>query len=151
MQQATHCSQHSLHILALTRCPYWWLQTEDDAFPQRFESNADSDAASIITAADDLVSSTILGALLGSDKTQLQDESEVSQGRSVISEDDSVVAQTMGDAMPGWSSPMEGSLDTADWTAFDLEAALRSNADDNLSWSILVSVSPLLIMTLYSD
>lgn len=116
------------------------LQSEDDAFTQRFSSDADSDAVSVTSAADDLVSNTILGALLGSDRTQLQDESEVSQEPSAISEDDSVVAQTMGQVVPDHSSLMEGSMDTADWTAFDQQAAMRSDVDDNLSWSIVVSL-----------
>ena len=111
---------------------------------QHFTSDAESYADSVTGAADDLVSNAILGALLGSDRTQLQDESEASQEPSAISEDDSVVAQTMGHVAPDHSSLMEGSMDTADWTAFDKQAAMRSDVDDNLSWSIVVSLMYLL-------
>ena len=53
-------------------------------------------------------------------------------------EDDSLIAQTMAGDMSHRSSLMEGSMDTADWTAFDQQAAMSSNPDDNFSWSIVV-------------
>ena len=31
-------------------------------------------------------------------------------------------------------------MDTADWTSFDQRAAMSSNPDDNLSWSIVVNL-----------
>lgn len=104
-----------------------------------------SDAAPALTIAEEI------DALLGSDRTQLQDESEVSHETAVTREDDSLVAQSTAGGMPHGSSllegslegslggSLEGSLDTADWTAFDQEAAMSTNPDDNLSWSVMVT------------
>ncbi len=66
-------------------------------------------------------------------------QSEESQEASVISKDDSIAARIMASAMPDHFSLMEGSMESADWTALDQEAVIRSSADDNLSWSIVVS------------
>ena len=55
-----------------------------------------------------------------------------------MEEDDSLIVQTMDGAMPHRSSLLEGSMATADWTAFDQQATMSSNPDDNLSWSIVV-------------
>lgn len=128
-----HCSScTATHVCAC-------VQSGDDVLTQHFASSSESDAASATTAADNLVSSAILGALLGSDRTQLQDESEASHDSAVLSEDDSVVAQTMGDRMSDRSTLMEGSLDTADWTGLDQEAAMSVDGIDDFSWSIVVS------------
>lgn len=62
----------------------------------------------------------------------------MSQEAAAVSEDDSLVIETMADVMPHRSSLMEGSMDTADWTSFDQQAAMSGNPDDNLSWSFVV-------------
>ena len=113
------------------------LQSDDDVLASKFvshpEPQVESDtAAPVFTVAQEI------DALLGPDRTQLQDESEASHGSAAISEDDSLVAQAMAGALPHRSSLMEGSMDTADWTAFDQQAAMSTNPDDNLSWSITV-------------
>ena len=113
------------------------MQSDDGVLAQQFVSHPEPQAVSG-TAVPVITIAQQIDALLGSDRTQLQDESEASQETAAISEDDSLVAETMAGAMPHRSSLMEGSMDTSDWTAFDQQAAMSSNPDDNLSWSMMV-------------
>lgn len=92
-----------------------------------------TEAAPSLTIAEEI--DALLG---GSDRTQLQDDSEVAHEIAVMREDDSLDAQSTAGAMPRGSSLLEGSLDTADWTAFDQQAAMSTSPDDNLSWSVMV-------------
>lgn len=116
------------------------LQSADDGTltQQGFASDLDvepqmaSDAAPALTLAEEI------DALLESDRTQLQDESEASHETVVTTEDDSLAAQSLAGGMPHGLSLLEGSLDTADWTAFDQQAAMSTDPDDNLSWSVMV-------------
>ena len=111
----------------------------------------DSDASSLTTAADDMVSNAILGALLGSDRTQLQDESEVSDNTPAGAADtaDGAVAKTLDNVVPEHLSLMKGSLDTADWTAFDELAEQSGDIDDALNWSLVVSLESVLYWCLH--
>ena len=54
------------------------------------EEDSVSDSSSFTTAADDMVNSAIMGALLGSDRTQLQDESEASQSTATSADEASI-------------------------------------------------------------
>ena len=109
----------------------------------------DADTTSLTTAADDSVINAIVSALSGSDRTQLQDESEVLEDIPAAAGDDirsrqietAVMAQDNVD--PEHFSLMTGSMDTADWTAFDQLAEQSDDIDDALNWSIVVSLTCL--------
>lgn len=109
----------------------------------------DADSASLTTAADDSVINAIVSALSGSDRTQLQDESEVLEDIAAAAGDDirsrqietAVMAQD--NVVPEHFSLMTGSMDTADWTAFDQLAEQSGDIDDALNWSIVVSLTCL--------
>lgn len=110
-----------------------------------------SDTSSVTTAADDMVNSAIMGALLGSDRTQLQDESEASQSTAASAEEasieaadeadadeDTLVARALSNVVPEHLSLMKGSMDAADWSEFDQLAEQREGTDSPLSWSLVV-------------
>jgi hypothetical protein len=106
---------------------------------------------SFTTAADDMVNSAIMGALLGSDRTQLQDESEASQSTATAADEasteaadeadadeETLVARALSNVVPEHLSLMKGSMDAADWSEFDQLAEQREGTDSPLSWSLVV-------------
>lgn len=110
-----------------------------------------SHTSSFTTAADDMVNSAIMGALLGSDRTQLQDESEASQSTATSddeaateaadeadADEDTLVARALSNVVPEHLSLMKGSMDAADWSEFDQLADPREGTDSPLSWSLVV-------------
>ena len=118
------------------------MQADDDSV---------SDTSSFTTAADDMVNSAIMGALLGSDRTQLQDESEASQSTATSADKASIeaadeadadevtlVARALSNVVPEHLSLMKGSTDAADWSEFDQLAEQREGTDSPLSWSLVV-------------
>jgi hypothetical protein len=118
------------------------MQADDDSV---------SDTSSFTTAADDMVNSAIMGALLGSDRTQLQDESEASQSTATSADaasieaadeaaddEDTLVARALSNVVPEHLSLMKGSMDAADWSEFDQLAEQREGADSPLTWSLVV-------------
>ena len=123
------------------------MQADDDSV---------SDTSSFTTAADDMVNSAIMGALLGSDRTQLQDESEASQSTATSADkasietadeadadEETLVARALSNVVPEHLSLMKGSLDAADWSEFDQLAEQREGTDSPLSWSLVVRPSLL--------
>ncbi len=115
------------------------------------EEDSVSDSSSFTTAADDMVNSAIMGALLGSDRTQLQDESEASQSTATSADEasieaadeadadeDTLVARALSNVVPEHLSLMKGSMDAADWSEFDQLAEQREGTDSPLSWSLVV-------------
>ena len=115
------------------------------------EEDLVSDTSSFTTAADDMVNSAIMGALLGSDRTQLQDESEASQSTATSADiasskaadeadadEDTLVARALSNVVPEHLSLMKGSMDAADWSEFDQLAEQREGVDSPLSWSLVV-------------
>ena len=119
-------------------------ESDVESVAQSVAAEMDADTASLTTAADDMVSNAILEALLGSDKTQLQDESEVSQESSAAADEaaadeDSMVARMLDNVVPEHLSLMKGSRDSAEWTAFDQLAEQSDDVDDVLNWSLVVS------------
>lgn len=121
-------------LLYFIRCCL--LQSDDGFLTQHTLSDADSSVRALPQAIHALEVSNEPQEF---DELYLQHQADESQETSVVSEGDSTAARVMASAMSDQFSLMDGSLDSADWTALDQEAVGRSSAGDNLSWSIVVS------------
>ncbi|KAL3160626.1 hypothetical protein ABBQ32_010550 [Trebouxia sp. C0010 RCD-2024] len=144
-QQAPHLVTSTMHpmvvsYMASSRFPSilssfdMFTQSDDGFLTQHTLSDADSSVRALPQAIHALEVSNEPQEF---DELYLQHQADESQETSVVSEGDSTAARVMASAMSDQFSLMDGSLDSADWTALDQEAVGRSSAGDNLSWSIV--------------
>ena len=113
-------------------------------------------SSSLPTAADDLVSSSILSALSSSAAqaesdfetqpepeidTPVDDSEAVTKFRQAVEDliSDRRETRSVDGEFKAESIPMEGSMASAEWTAFDQLAQQREDLDDSLDWSIVVN------------
>ncbi|DBB11594.1 TPA: hypothetical protein ACH3X3_006985 [Trebouxia sp. C0006] len=151
-QQTPHLSTSTMNPVVMSYLASSRLSSLPASFDVFAQADDDSvsDTSSFTTAADDMVNSAIMGALLGSDRTQLQDESEASQSTATSADKASIeaadeadadevtlVARALSNVVPEHLSLMKGSMDAADWSEFDQLAEQREGTDSPLSWSLV--------------
>ncbi|DBA89238.1 TPA: hypothetical protein ACH3X1_016383 [Trebouxia sp. C0004] len=143
-QQTSHLSTSTMNpvvmsYLASSRLSS--LPASFDVFAQTDDKSL-SDTSSVTIAADDMVNSATMGALLGSDRTQLQDESEASQSTATSADEAAAdegisMARALSNVVPEHLSLMKGSMDPADWSEVDQLAEQREGADAPLNWRLV--------------